>query len=282
MVDLDGRSPRATRGEPDRAAAVRPRRLQALQRRLRPSRRRRAARAARRPPRGRARAAAARAYRLGGDEFCALVSGGEDAAEDAAAPPRDALSEHGERLRGRRLATASCCCRRRRASRREALQIADRRLYVQKGERQRASRDAPDRRRAAAGAAGARARPARARRRGRPASPAAPPRGSASGATSASASRCAAELHDVGKMAVPDAILDKPGPLDEAEWGFMRQHTVVGERILRAAPGARAGRAARARQPRALRRHAATPTGSPARRSRSAPGSSRSATPSTR
>ncbi len=46
----------------------------------------------------------------------------------------------------------------------------------------------------------------------------------------------AARLHDIGKMAVPDAILAKPGPLEEAELGFIRQHTVVGERILRAAP----------------------------------------------
>ena len=42
----------------------------------------------------------------------------------------------------------------------------------------------------------------------------------------------AAELHDVGKMAIPDAILEKPGPLDEEEWEFMRQHTILGERIL--------------------------------------------------
>src|SRR6185503_5562774 len=31
----------------------------------------------------------------------------------------------------------------------------------------------------------------------------------------------AAALHDVGKVAIPDAILDKPGPLDETEWEFM-------------------------------------------------------------
>jgi len=48
--------------------------------------------------------------------------------------------------------------------------------------------------------------------------------------------RRAAELHDVGKSAVPDAILTKPGQLDEREWEFVRQHTLVGERILRAAP----------------------------------------------
>ena len=46
----------------------------------------------------------------------------------------------------------------------------------------------------------------------------------------------AAALHDIGKAAVPDAILDKPGPLDEDEWAFMRRHTIIGERILDAAP----------------------------------------------
>jgi two-component system, cell cycle response regulator len=46
----------------------------------------------------------------------------------------------------------------------------------------------------------------------------------------------AAELHDVGKIAVPDAILHKAGPLDETEFDFIRQHTVIGERILAAAP----------------------------------------------
>ena len=47
--------------------------------------------------------------------------------------------------------------------------------------------------------------------------------------------RSAAELHDVGKLAIPDAILNKPGPLDEREWEFMRQHTIVGERIVASA-----------------------------------------------
>jgi two-component system cell cycle response regulator len=48
--------------------------------------------------------------------------------------------------------------------------------------------------------------------------------------------RHAADLHDVGKVAIPDAILDKPGPLDDEEWVFMRRHTVIGERIVAAAP----------------------------------------------
>jgi len=49
----------------------------------------------------------------------------------------------------------------------------------------------------------------------------------------------AAQLHDLGKLAVPDEILRKPGPLDEREWAFVRQHTLVGERILRASPALR-------------------------------------------
>jgi diguanylate cyclase (GGDEF)-like protein len=46
----------------------------------------------------------------------------------------------------------------------------------------------------------------------------------------------AAALHDIGKAAIPDEILSKPGPLEPDEWDFMRQHTIVGERILGAAP----------------------------------------------
>ena len=42
----------------------------------------------------------------------------------------------------------------------------------------------------------------------------------------------AAQLHDVGKVAVPGEITNKPGPLDELEWETMRQHTIVGEQIL--------------------------------------------------
>ncbi|MEA2473691.1 MAG: hypothetical protein QOE06_1606 [Thermoleophilaceae bacterium] len=48
--------------------------------------------------------------------------------------------------------------------------------------------------------------------------------------------RHAADLHDVGKVAVPDEILNKPGSLDADEWAFIRRHTLVGERIVSAAP----------------------------------------------
>jgi diguanylate cyclase (GGDEF)-like protein len=49
--------------------------------------------------------------------------------------------------------------------------------------------------------------------------------------------RAAALLHDIGKVAIPDEILHKPAGLDGDEWEVMRQHPVIGERILRAIPG---------------------------------------------
>jgi diguanylate cyclase (GGDEF)-like protein len=46
----------------------------------------------------------------------------------------------------------------------------------------------------------------------------------------------AAELHDIGKIAIPDAILTKPGALDDEDWAYMRRHTLIGARVLSAAP----------------------------------------------
>ena len=48
--------------------------------------------------------------------------------------------------------------------------------------------------------------------------------------------RDGAMLHDVGKVAIPNEILNKPGPLDEAEWKIMREHPVIGEQILLRTP----------------------------------------------
>ncbi|MDQ6811672.1 MAG: HD domain-containing protein, partial [Actinomycetota bacterium] len=45
-----------------------------------------------------------------------------------------------------------------------------------------------------------------------------------------------ADLHDIGKMAIPRTILNKPGPLSDVEWGFIHRHTIIGARIVSAAP----------------------------------------------
>ena len=45
-----------------------------------------------------------------------------------------------------------------------------------------------------------------------------------------------ADLHDIGKVAIPAEILHKPGALTETEWELVRQHTVIGEQIAAAAP----------------------------------------------
>ena len=216
---------------------LRPGRLQAVQRRLRPPGRGRAAGAARRAPRvrrdrpgprlparwrrvlralhARARRASSRCWprarprsRESGEGFAigasygAVVAPGE--AEDAT----------------------------------EALQVADRRMYAQKGGR-RDVRRTPVARRAPQHAhrarAGARRAPAR---RGR-SWPLAVGRELDMGPEELDEVARAAELHDVGKVAIPDAILNKPGPLDEAEWSFMRRHTIIGERILLSAPALR-------------------------------------------
>jgi HD-GYP domain-containing protein (c-di-GMP phosphodiesterase class II) len=46
----------------------------------------------------------------------------------------------------------------------------------------------------------------------------------------------AAELHEVGKLAIPDSILSKPGPLTDDEARFLHRHPLIGERILASAP----------------------------------------------
>jgi HD-GYP domain-containing protein (c-di-GMP phosphodiesterase class II) len=44
-------------------------------------------------------------------------------------------------------------------------------------------------------------------------------------------------LHDVGKVRVPNSIINKPGKLDDDEWAIMRQHTVYGEQMLKQVGG---------------------------------------------
>ena len=80
----------------------------------------------------------------------------------------------------------------------------------------------------------------------------------------------AAELQDLGMLAVPEAVLRKRAALEPEEWAQIRRHPVIGERNLAAAPALRPSPASCARATSATTA-AAIPTASPASRSRSAP-----------
>jgi two-component system, cell cycle response regulator len=173
------------------------------------------------------------AYRLGGDEFCLLSECSPGEVDGLVAGATASLSEHGDGF-SITASHGSAAIPTEATSREAALQLADQRMYARKS-RARASagtqsRDVllsvlrerrPDLHEHLADVAGLTQRLAREMELS---------------AEQQDEVIRAAELHDVGKMAIPDAILNKPGPLDEQEWEFMRQHTVIGERIIAAAP----------------------------------------------
>jgi diguanylate cyclase (GGDEF)-like protein len=174
------------------------------------------------------------AFRLGGDEFCVLISADRGYGDAVVARAATALSEcgnafkvvssHGAVVLGEEAHAPIA-----------ALQVADRRLYAEKGERQRSIIRAQVRDvlmqvvRESEPALGKHI-------------------DDVAGLAHAVARRLqlpnreiddvvrAAEFHDIGKVAIPDAILHKAGPLDAAEWTFMRQHPIIGERMLDVAP----------------------------------------------
>jgi two-component system, cell cycle response regulator len=164
------------------------------------------------------------AYRVGGDEFCVLLSHGNDHLVDSAVT---ALREAGE---GFTVTTAyGVIALPAEADQVEsALKRVDERLYANKLARNAGSdtveallrtlRESEPEIETHLGKVGTLAR-AVARELGL-------------SAEETDVVTRAGQLHDIGKLAVPDAILHKPGPLDDVEWAFMRSHTVIGERIL--------------------------------------------------
>jgi two-component system cell cycle response regulator len=174
-----------------------------------------------------------RVFRMGGDEFCALFAPlGHDVSSllDGAAM---ALSEQGEGFYvGCSYGAITLPAEATEAA--EALKVADQRMYAQKhAGRRSASRQSKDvlmralseRSPELGGHANvvAALAEATARRLG-------------FGRDELEVVRHAAELHDVGKVAIPDDILLKAGPLTDEEWTFIRRHPVAGERIIAAAP----------------------------------------------
>ena len=176
-------------------------------------------------------AGAGQAYRMGGDEFCALL---DLAPVDAASLVCAALAERGEGFS----VDASCgtvVLPVQADTAAEALRLADARMYEQKrGGRPTAEAQSvellmrllserdPELSEHVAGVAELAVDVAE---------------GLGLSAVQCEDVRIAAALHDVGKLAIPDSILNKPGPLDADEWAFMCRHTLIGERILESTPG---------------------------------------------
>ena len=172
------------------------------------------------------------AYRLGGDEFCVFARCTTDDAQPLLDAASLALHETGDSWdiscsRGAVWIPSEA------ATESQALSLADERMYAHKASRSSASRQVTDAlvQVIAEQDAGLDAHMERV----------AELAGSVAEELGQSQYeqwqvRRAATLHDVGKTAIPSAILDKPGPLDESEWTYMRRHTIIGERIVLAAP----------------------------------------------
>jgi diguanylate cyclase (GGDEF)-like protein len=177
------------------------------------------------------------AYRLGGDEFCVLLlDAGRDELEERLATAAHALTEAGEEFTVR--ASYGAVLLPHEATDAEyALQLADQRMYGRKHGRAAGPREQA--RDVLMGSM--RAREPSLHDHAADVADLAIRTGRRLGMTGEDLDVVAraAELHDVGKVAIPDAILNKPGKLDEAEWEYMRQHTIFGERILSAAPALR-------------------------------------------
>jgi diguanylate cyclase (GGDEF)-like protein len=170
------------------------------------------------------------AYRVGGDEFVVTTAavGGEGLLEAA----QTALSEHGE---GFSIGCSSGSTRiRAGSSLDDALNVADQHLYASKrANRGRSATDAKD----ALLQVLAEQNAELVTHLGHVAELAACTAISLGlSPTQIGLTRLAAELHDIGKSAIPAAILDKPGPLDAAESWYMQRHSEIGERIVAAAP----------------------------------------------
>ena len=174
-----------------------------------------------------------RAFRMGGDEFCVLFEPGADDPAQLVESAAAALSEHGEGF-SIGCSYGSILLPEEAHEPAEALRVADHRMYAQKhAGRMSAGRQSKDvllraltERSPVLGGhlSGVAALAARtARRLGLP-------------AEEIERIRHAGELHDAGKVAIPDGILAKSSPLTEEEWGFVRGHPLIGERIVRSAP----------------------------------------------
>lgn len=173
------------------------------------------------------------AYRLGGDEFCILASTRGHSADAICEGAEEALSDRGTGFSisaswGKVLIPVEV------VSPTDALRLADRRMYAKKGRRADSARSQtrgvllsvlrerePGLERHLDGVAHLAAVFGRQLNLD---------------AEEIDVLVRAAELHDIGKIAIPDEILHKEGELTAEEWELMRKHPKIGERVLDAAP----------------------------------------------
>jgi diguanylate cyclase (GGDEF)-like protein len=173
-------------------------------------------------------------YRLGGDEFCVLARGSEATILKIAEEAREALTERGAGFEVG-CSSGEAIIPDEGADAVAAMRLADERLYVRKDRNQRSTvgnqttaallqaleEREPELRDHLDQVAGLSVEVGREM--------------GISGDELNDLAR-AAHLHDVGKVAVPDAILQKPSELNPVEWELMKNHALAGERILSAAP----------------------------------------------
>jgi two-component system, cell cycle response regulator len=174
------------------------------------------------------------AYRMGGDEFCVLAPWDPERAPDGLIErTRAALTSDGDGFH----IGASCGYARipgEGVEASEALRVADRRLYAEKNSG-RISALAQSKS-VLLRAVGEWDADLSARGQTVAALAAATARALDLDADAIERVATAAELHDIGKIAIPRPLLVKPGALDADEWEFLRRHTVIGERIASGAP----------------------------------------------
>lgn len=172
-------------------------------------------------------------YRLGGDEFCVLAAASTLKPEAITAAAQAALSERGGGFSiGASWGMVRLPAEATTAT--DAMRLADRRMYAQKG--QRANSALSQTRGVLLGVLHEREPELDGELQGIAHLAARMGRELGLGTEDLDVLVRAAELHDVGKVAIPDEILHKAGALTDAEWELMRKHPLIGERVLSAAP----------------------------------------------
>lgn len=174
------------------------------------------------------------AYRIGGDEFCALLCPPPDASPECICVElAEAMARHGEGFS----VTASYGCASAPADGRETtalLRRADDEMYARKGRRRPGTESQVQD--ALIAALSARDPELGSQAASVAELAAALGRGIGLGASDLRALTHAAALHDIGKIAIPESILDKPADLDAEERRFVQTHPLIAQRIISAAP----------------------------------------------